>query len=265
MAVPTLLSIELTYGCHAGRFVFPRREGPIVILGPNGAGKTTLMEALVLTLYGMDLRKEPKRLEARVPWHFDECHATIVLSDEHGDELSVERNFRTQEVVVRRVENGQEDFRGDASPSAANAEASRYRRWLAEHLGLEDRSQYESTACVNQGELVLTRLGEHLLLLAAGGHRDVATALADIESSYYDLTQEPLVEGDRRASGVGNSSRSRRRWPSSRSDWRRRGRPRAWPTRSSRSRPPSTASTSSSTTKWLGSTQVCPSWSSGER
>ncbi len=198
MAVPTLLSIELTYGCHAGRFVFPRREGPIVILGPNGAGKTTLMEALVLTLYGMDLRKEPKRLEARVPWHFDECHATIVLSDERGDELSVERNFRTQEVVVRRVENGQEDFRGDASPSAANAEASRYRRWLAEHLGLEDRSQYESTACVNQGELVLTRLGEHLLLLAAGGHRDVATALADIESSYYDLTQEPLVEGDRR-------------------------------------------------------------------
>ncbi len=41
-------------------------------------------------------------------------------------------------------------------------------------------------------------MGEHLLLLAAGGHRDVTTALADIESSYYELTQEPLVEGDRK-------------------------------------------------------------------
>lgn len=198
MAVPRLASIELTYGCHTGRFLFPRQDGPVVILGPNGAGKTTLMEALVLTLYGMDLRKEPKRLETRVPWHLDECHAMVVLSDEQGVELSVERDFRTQEVVVRRVETGQEEFRGDASPSAANSEASRYRRWLSEHLGLEERSQYENTACVNQGELVRTRLGEHLLLLAAGGHRDVTTALAEIESSYHDLTQEPLVEGDRR-------------------------------------------------------------------
>ena len=198
MGVPRLVSIELTYGCHNGRFEFPVREGPVVVLGPNGAGKTTLMEALVLTLYGIDLRKEPARLEARVPWQHDECRAIVVLEGEDGRRVSVERNFRTQGVIVRDLADGHEEFRGDASPAAVNSEASRYRRWLADHLGLEDRSHYENTACVNQGELVRTRLGEHLLLLAAGGHRDVTTALADIESAYYELTQEPLVEGDRR-------------------------------------------------------------------
>ena len=198
MGVPRLVSIELTYGCHQGRFEFPIRDTPVVILGPNGAGKTTLMEALVLTLYGMDLRKEPTRLDARVPWMRDECRATVVLEDEQDVRLSVARDFRTQAVVVRNVADGHEEFRGDASPSAVNSEASRYRRWLADHLGLEERRHYENTACVNQGELVRTRLGEHLLLLAAGGHRDVTTALADIESSYYELTQEPLVEGDRK-------------------------------------------------------------------
>lgn len=198
MGVPRLVAVELTYGCHNGRFTFPSKEGPVVILGPNGTGKTTLMEALVLTLYGMDLRKEPKRLESRLPWNQDECRSTVVVADEHGAELSVERDFRTQAVVVRDVKTGREEFRGDASPAAANSEASRYRRWLAEHLGLEERTHYENTACVNQGELVRTRLGEHLLLLAAGGHRDVTTALAEIETRYYELSQEPLVEGDRR-------------------------------------------------------------------
>jgi len=198
MGVPRLVAIELTYGCHNGRFVFPSKDGPVVVLGPNGAGKTTLMEALVLTLYGIDLRKEPKRLESRVPWHHGECRATVVVADEHETELSVERDFRTQTVVVRDVATGREEFRGDASPSAANSEASRYRRWLAEHLGLEERTHYENTACVNQGELVRTRLGEHLLLLAAGGHRDVTTALVELEARYYELSQEPLVEGDRR-------------------------------------------------------------------
>jgi uncharacterized protein YhaN len=198
MANPRLVSIELTYGCHNGRFAFPERSGPVVILGPNGAGKTTLMEALVLTLYGIDLRREPHRLLARVPWQTELCMATVVIADERGENLSVDRNFRTQEVVVRRVADGVELFRGDGSPAATNVEASKYRRWLASRVGLEEREQYENTACINQGELIRTRLGQHLLLVAAGGHRDVATAKTDIEEAYYDLTQEPLVEGERR-------------------------------------------------------------------
>ena len=128
---PRLVSIELTYGCHNGRFVFPDRSGPVVIVGPNGAGKTTLMEALVLTLYGLDLRREPQRLQNRLPWQNEGCVATVVLADESGETLSVDRNFRSQEVIVRRLSDGVEIFRGDGSPGGNNSEASQYRRWLA--------------------------------------------------------------------------------------------------------------------------------------
>ncbi len=193
-----LTSIELSYGCHRGRFDLPLQPQPVVILGPNGAGKTTLMEALVLTLYGFDSRTETERMELRIPWRAEAFRATAVANTESGETLAVERDFKTQDVHVWRVGSGDEIFQGGADLGAGDAAASQYRRWLAGHLGLDERRDYENTAWVRQGELVRTRLGEHLLILAAGGHRDVSAARTVIEDGYYELTQEPLIQGHRR-------------------------------------------------------------------
>lgn len=189
--------VEASYGCHGGRFDFPETAGPVVILGPNGAGKTTLVEALLRTLYGFNRQRREDRaiLEERRPWKTEAFAATVGLSGRFG-RLVVSRDFETAEVVVRREGEGRPLYRGDANPAASGEEARRYRRLLEEWLGLEELDGYERTACIRQGGLLETRLGEDLLRLASGGHGDVESARERIREEYYELTREPVAPED---------------------------------------------------------------------
>ena len=190
-----LTSIGLAYGCHHARFDLPLRRVPIVIYGSNGSGKTTLVEALVTTTYGFDVRTDAGRLRERMPWVGDHYAARLnfVLVDPLEQlAFSIERDFLSQQVVVTRAHDGAEVFRGDADPGSSTQDAQRYRHWVGEHFGLDTRWAYELTACINQGALTQTRVGEHLLRIAAGGFTLVSSAKADIERRYYALTREPI-------------------------------------------------------------------------
>lgn len=189
-----LTGITLAYGCHHARFELPLRRVPLVIYGTNGSGKSTLVEALVTTAYGFDVRTDARRLRERMPWVGDRYAARLdfVLVDPFEElAFSIERDFLSQQVVVT-LAGGAEVFRGDGDPGSSTRDAQRYRRWVGEHFGLDTRRAYELTACINQGALTQTRVGEHLLRIAAGGFTQVSSAKADVERRYYALTREPI-------------------------------------------------------------------------
>lgn len=189
--------VELSYGCHRGRFPLPEGDRPVVILGPNGAGKTTLVEALLRALYGFNRQRKEDRaiLRERRPWEAEEFGATVGLSGPFGD-LVLARDFETEEVAVRREGEERPLYRGDANPAGSGAEARRYRRLLEDWVGLPELDGYERTACIRQGGLPETRLGEDLLRLASGGHADVESAREGIREAHYALTREPVGEED---------------------------------------------------------------------
>ena len=206
MRTVRLTAIDLVYGCQSGHFDLATRGTPLVIYGSNGAGKTTLVEALVTTLYGFDVRADAKRVRDRQPWNADEYRArvTLMLSDAFEDEqFTIERQFHSQQASITRLPDGVEVFKGDADPGSGTAEARRYREWLVEHLGLETRRSYEATICLHQGELTHTRVGDHLLRIAAGGFTSVSAARAELAGRHARLTREPLFDGAPRGTAEG--------------------------------------------------------------
>ncbi|MFQ5890145.1 MAG: AAA family ATPase [Gemmatimonadota bacterium] len=190
-------SIELAFGAHRRSFDFPGGARPVVIAGPNGSGKTTLLEGLVRTLYGFYLRSaaERQRHGLRRPWEGDGFRASVTLETEGGELLVVTRDFDTDEVTVRPGEGGAPIFQGEAKPGLHRESHRRYRELLESRFGLGELESYEQTACVRQGSLADTRLGDHLLRIAAGGHAAVDAAREAIREAHYRLTRESIGPG----------------------------------------------------------------------
>jgi DNA repair exonuclease SbcCD ATPase subunit len=191
--------LELRYGCHRQRFEFPDDDGPFVISGPNGSGKSTIVEGLVRTLYGFRRqRKDDKKIyEQRRPWVDTEYRATVGLHGPAG-QVVVERDFESDQVVVRSDTAAGPSFEGEANPAGSGDAVREYRQVLSDCFGLSDLDAYERTACVQQGGLLQTNLSEDLLRIAAGGHADVDTARDELRKAYQPLTIEPITEGDGR-------------------------------------------------------------------
>lgn len=201
MPRPRFERIELSYGCHRGVYDLDV-DGPVVIVGPNGSGKSTLIEAIVRTLFGFNRRQgqEADRLESRRPWaRPNEWSARVTLSRGDGGRYVVEREFESDQVLVRDPDTGEVPFAGSGNPAARNQEARQFRGLLRELVGLRDLGAYESTVCVPQGALDQTELGPHLLRVAAGGHANVDAARERIHEEYRAITQRALVEGGRAA------------------------------------------------------------------
>lgn len=195
-------AVELEYGCHAsGRLPIPAKEAPLVLAGPNGAGKSTLLEGIVRTIFGFNrrLQSDSDHLEARRPWRSGECVGRVALTDREGRAWEIRRDFEASEVEVRPLGDDGQIWRGDGNPAATNAEATEYRRRLEELLGFSDRSTYEATACIQQGQLSGTRLSEDLLRVAAGGYGDVDEAQERLKDGYRRVTRRPLEPGARAA------------------------------------------------------------------
>jgi len=192
------LRTELEYGCHRGTFAFPAVDRPVVVFGPNGAGKTTLLEGVIRALYGFNRRSEGAVLEGRKPWWEAVTYRSGVVLTVGEERWRVDRDFVSAEVILERLDPPGERWMGDGNPGASNAEAREFRRRLRDLIGIAERDGYESTAWVHQADLLQTRLGEHLLRVAAGGHGTVEQARETIQEGYRDLTSEPIRAGGRR-------------------------------------------------------------------
>ncbi len=198
-------SLDLDYGCHHGGYRFPVKNAPTVVLGPNGSGKSTLVDALVRTIYGFNRRELDARRaqEHRRPWKGGRFRARVTLEDAEGP-LSIERDFESNHVVVRRLAADEEIFRGEANPAAPSShDQQAYRKLLHELFGLTELGEYERTACIRQGHLLGTELAQDLLRIAAGGHADVNAARADVRDEYYTLTLQPITSEERRRHKAG--------------------------------------------------------------
>ncbi|MGH7541159.1 MAG: AAA family ATPase, partial [Gemmatimonadota bacterium] len=191
--------LELRYGRLARRVEFGDLDRPFVILGGNGAGKSTLIEGIVRTLYGFRRILKDDRLahERRRPWDGGEYRATLGVRGLEG-RITVERDFETDEVRVRVDGRDATVFEGEANPSRSGETIRRYRHLLRRHVGLPELEAYERTACVHQGDLFGTALGQDLLRVAAGGHADVESATTRLLDEYHRLTLEPVAEGETR-------------------------------------------------------------------
>lgn len=200
--------LELQYGRHAGRVEFEEAGAPFLIVGSNGTGKSTIIEALVRSLYGFRrLRRDERRAHRRRrPWNAGGYLATVGLSGPEG-RLTFERDFESDQVVVRRTGEESPLFEGEANLSRAGETSRRYRDVLRRQFGLGDLDAYERTGCVQQGGLIRTELSEDLLRVAAGGHADVESAQSRLRQEYYELTLEPLADGETRRRKPGQLER----------------------------------------------------------
>ncbi len=190
------LALDLSYGCHRGRFEFHGEPRPILVYGPNGAGKSTLLEALVRGLYGFNrqVRDERAHLEDRTPWNAAAYRVAVTLGCD-GRIWTVERDLVSMEVVIRDEGAGEPLWSGDGNPGASNAEAREFRDRIGRIFGLREREAYAATACIHQGELVSTELGEHLLRIASGGHANVEIARQTIQRAHREITTGPIHPG----------------------------------------------------------------------
>lgn len=196
---PRFASLRLSYGRHSSRFEFPDAPAPFVILGPNGAGKTTLLEGLVRTLFGFNRRLEDDRRRAseRRPWAAEPYRGAVEIEHARGL-LSIERDFATDQVIVRLARERKPLFEGEANLAGGRRARDAYRDLLGTWLGLDELEVYEATACVGQGDLSRTRLDDELLKIGAGGLADVRSARARLRADYAAQTLEPIEAGDTR-------------------------------------------------------------------
>jgi energy-coupling factor transporter ATP-binding protein EcfA2 len=198
MLRPRIERIELERPPLAGAWDLAAGR-PTVIAGPNGSGKTSLLEAIIECLYGTaygtpwsrDSAGDARRDHSR-GW----CSLRITRGD---DRYEVRRELDTGSVRVSALADGAILFQGRGDPRARTAEGERYRQLLADLVGVADLDTYGRTLFVRQGTLPFTRLGDHLLKVAAGGHRRVEAAWRQIAESHRAITARPLHPGDRAA------------------------------------------------------------------
>jgi uncharacterized protein YhaN len=198
VSAPAFLSVDLAFGRHRRRWDLVT-DGPVLIAGPNGSGKTTLVDGLLRTIYGFRRRAEDERrlYDAREPWEGGEFRSSVRLRTSRGDVLDWCRDHATDEVVVRREDDGVV-FRGVANPGSAGSSDREYWELVASVFGLATLDDYARTAWIGQGELLGTEFGAELLRLAEGGHAGLQAALKRIADRHRKLTREPVSEDGRR-------------------------------------------------------------------
>jgi uncharacterized protein YhaN len=105
-----------------------------VVVGPNEAGKSTVARAILAVLVG---DPEAERLHRRA--HTGAFGAAVRLEDDAGAWI-VDRDFDSNEVLIKKVENGKavEVFRGVVSPRGRSAHVQEMRKWLLTFFGLPD-------------------------------------------------------------------------------------------------------------------------------
>jgi recombinational DNA repair ATPase RecF len=198
MLRPRIEELEVRGVSHQGRWSFGAGDVPVVISGPNGSGKTTLVETAMACMFG------PGGQASGPPPAAAWSRVRVARGEARYD---IRRDLTSGAVVVRSVADGEVVYEGTGDPGARTADGARYRSVLMDLLGIADGDAYSRTLFVRQGTLPLTRLGEELLKVAAGGHRRVESARRSIAESHRAVTSRPLHAVDRPAIEVGELER----------------------------------------------------------
>jgi energy-coupling factor transporter ATP-binding protein EcfA2 len=197
MLRPRIEAVELHRLPHDGAWQLPLADRPVVIAGPNGSGKTTLVEGVVACLFGATGQRGQAGggVAGRASRRDSDAWCRVELS-RGDDRFEVRRDLDTGSVMVRSLGDGGVCFEGDGAARPRTTEGRRYRQLLAQLLGIADAEAYTRTLFVRQGTLLTTRVGEHLLHVAVGGHARVEKARRDIAEAHRLVTARPLHAGD---------------------------------------------------------------------
>jgi energy-coupling factor transporter ATP-binding protein EcfA2 len=197
MLRPRIEAVELHRPPHDGGWTLPVEDRPVVIAGPNGSGKSTLLEGIVACLFGWTGRSgDVGAGERRVARRDGNAWCRVELS-RGADRFEIRRDLAAGTVVVRSLSDGAVQFEGSGEARSRTTEGRRYRQLLAQLLGISDADAYARTLFVRQGTLTATRVGDHLLQVAVGGHVRVEAARRDIAEAHRRVTARPLHGGDR--------------------------------------------------------------------
>lgn len=161
----------------------------------NERGKTTAVLGVAATLWGTPHRRDPA-----VPgwgryrsWHGGPHRGTLTLRAPDGRRYTVEREFETHRVRLRRHDaDGDTLVLDGVHNPAARLPASAYERWLHDTLGVIDGELVHATTLLAQGDLSGDphRLGGDVQrLLSGAGAGGAPAALARLDEALRERTR----------------------------------------------------------------------------
>lgn len=161
-------SIDLQYGCHDRSIKFPIKQSPVVIAARNGCGKTTLIEALVRAVFGFDesLPDDRNVLDYRRPWAGEGMRLGVELVDDDWGTWKIDRNLAESLLAITTPAGEKKSWSHDHEDPEDVPSHRQIGEELTRLFGFDDRRIYESTSCLQQGELLQTRLNDELLRVA---------------------------------------------------------------------------------------------------
>ena len=136
-----------------------------LIKGPNEAGKSTLAQAISLALFA-DPLNQSEGLARAVKWGSPEPPILEMMLDSHGKVFHLMKDFGSG---IAELESSDTNTNVKSSASI--------NQWLSEQLGMSSSDLFESTSCVNQGNISqidnsIEAIKDKLESLVSGGREE---------------------------------------------------------------------------------------------
>jgi len=158
------------------------------IIGPNESGKSTLLNAIYAFLFGLQRHKNHY-----VPWNDASFFQGEIIFRDNGQRFALQRDFKTNQVSVRCLDDSRTLFELRAKPRGRSVEYTRYLDWVTALLGGLDDDLFANTAFVFQKELVSLNnddVTEKMKLQMSGSQEtDYQRVRGNLEKSYDQVTQ----------------------------------------------------------------------------
>jgi DNA repair exonuclease SbcCD ATPase subunit len=142
-----------------------------LIKGPNDAGKSTLAQAISIALFADPVDK-PKELAHTVKWGSHESPILEMLLDVDGKSFHLIKNFGSGVAELESSDTGADVKSADSIT-----------QWLSEQMGMSSGDLFESTSCINQGEISqidnsIEAIKDKLESLVSGGREEKVASFA---------------------------------------------------------------------------------------
>lgn len=181
------------YGLFSSvKFEFSTEELNL-IFGNNETGKSTLCSAIPAIVYGFSDKAEAKR---RQSWNVSSEFKGRIELEIKGESYIIERNFKTDNVVVQRIGDGTITslFDGDGNPKGRTEIARGYRKLLYEDIGFPPATIFFNSIYIEQLNLQLELSDELRRQISGAGNSDYLKALEELKVQYYALTRRGLPD-----------------------------------------------------------------------
>ncbi len=169
------------------------QDGVNVILGPNESGKSTLHYAILASLY------QPSKvdLDLCTSWNNpDVCKVRLTYQILDGEIFRISRDLKSKKVLLEKQER-------DEFIEITKSETET-KKIIAIHIGFPEKSVFENTVCVNQGEMTALKdkkaikTIKDIISKLITGTEDISANKA-IESLDKKIKE---IEGGQRSSGL---------------------------------------------------------------